>query len=285
MNKILGLTSLLWLQHLIAFVSASESSSAVEYSSITQKNAWGTRSLLQTGTQQGICPETEYYCGAGDAFEREVHDAINQAKNCSYDSGKHMMQHSLLQASISDTMRLHESHVCRCSAVVLRHIRHHRQRLPAAQGVQCNLSGRLCGQRGRPQSAQPVLLGGLRLGRLLCYMQWRGPDQDCLLHEQRGWLVSCPCISLCRSFLRGRDRKYLCWQAVWGHCRMLSAREAEALLRVAGRLATSCAMPPASRTIGGHATRSHARCSPSKQSHPFESIIMQPCWPAIVHEF
>ncbi|CAL5224259.1 g6916 [Coccomyxa viridis] len=47
-----------------------------------------TRSLLQSTPQAYVCPETEYYCGPGDAFEKEVHDALNQPKGCNYDNGK-----------------------------------------------------------------------------------------------------------------------------------------------------------------------------------------------------
>ena len=50
------------------------------------------RSLLQTTPQPGICPETEYYCGAGDALKKEVHDALNQPNGCTYDTGA--LQHA-----------------------------------------------------------------------------------------------------------------------------------------------------------------------------------------------
>ena len=53
------------------------------YDQSTETDLWSSRTLLQ----QGICPETEYYCGPGDAFEKEVHDALNQPSNCSYDQG------------------------------------------------------------------------------------------------------------------------------------------------------------------------------------------------------
>ena len=58
------------------------------YVQSTESKVWSSRSLLQ----QGICPETEYYCGPGDAFEKEVHDALNQPSNCSYDQGKFCVQ-------------------------------------------------------------------------------------------------------------------------------------------------------------------------------------------------
>ena len=45
------------------------------------------RSLLQSTPPSNICPETEYYCGPGDAFEKEVHNALNQPKGCDYDNG------------------------------------------------------------------------------------------------------------------------------------------------------------------------------------------------------
>ena len=45
------------------------------------------RGLLQSTPQANVCPETEYYCGPGDAFEKEVHDALNQPKGCIYDNG------------------------------------------------------------------------------------------------------------------------------------------------------------------------------------------------------
>ena len=54
------------------------------YVQSTESEVWSSRSLLQ----QGICPETEYYCGPGDAFEKEVHDALNQPSNCSFDQGE-----------------------------------------------------------------------------------------------------------------------------------------------------------------------------------------------------
>ena len=65
------------------------------YDKTTGTASWSSRSLLQ----QGICPETEYYCGPGDAFGKEVHDALNQPSNCSYDQGnvcvprKHQKHH------------------------------------------------------------------------------------------------------------------------------------------------------------------------------------------------
>ena len=63
--------------------SASET-----YLQSTEAELWSSRSLLQ----QGICPETEFYCGPGDAFEKEVHNALNQPSNCSYAQGSLCVQ-------------------------------------------------------------------------------------------------------------------------------------------------------------------------------------------------
>ena len=52
-----------------------------------------TRSLQQSTPQANVCPETEYYCGPGDAFEKEAHDALNQPKGCNYDNGKGQQAH------------------------------------------------------------------------------------------------------------------------------------------------------------------------------------------------
>lgn len=45
------------------------------------------RRFLQTTPQPSVCPETEYYCGAEDAFEKEVHDALKQPNGCTFDTG------------------------------------------------------------------------------------------------------------------------------------------------------------------------------------------------------
>lgn len=69
--------------------TALPSSDLDTYVQTTDTELWSSRSLLQ----QGICPETEYYCGPGDAFEKEVHNALNQPSNCSYDQGNLWVNH------------------------------------------------------------------------------------------------------------------------------------------------------------------------------------------------
>ena len=44
----------------------------------------GGRELLQ---ESAVCTQTEYFCGAGDVFEGDVHDALNSPGNCTFESG------------------------------------------------------------------------------------------------------------------------------------------------------------------------------------------------------
>ena len=70
-------------------MSNSAAATDVLYDSVELSTTFITRNLLQSTPQPGICPETEYYCGPGDAFEKEVHDALNQPKGCTFDNGEH----------------------------------------------------------------------------------------------------------------------------------------------------------------------------------------------------
>ena len=95
------------------------------YDQSTESQLWSSRSLLQ----QGICPETEYYCGPGDAFEKEVHNALNQPSNCSFDQGNLYVPPEIPRKDLSRELRSRQkwadSDTRRYPAVVLRRLCHH----------------------------------------------------------------------------------------------------------------------------------------------------------------
>lgn len=150
MNRLHTLPTLLLAHQLITWTSGLAIANDVIQTPTELLEDWITRSLLQTSTTPGICPETEYYCGPGDVFEQEVNVALNQPKNCSFDKGilrapttrtlkKQRLQ---LQAFIRATFSKYDP--CRCPAVVLWRLCHHRQRLSVAQPVQCLMPSGLC---------------------------------------------------------------------------------------------------------------------------------------------
>lgn len=141
MNRLHTLLMLLLADQLITWTSGVAIANNVIQTPIDLFEEGITRSLLQTGTTPGICPETEYYCGPGDAFEQEVHVALDQPKNCSFDKGISLSPttHTPKKASTPSisSATFSKYNPCRCPAVVLWRLCHYRQCLSVAQPVQC----------------------------------------------------------------------------------------------------------------------------------------------------
>ena len=104
MNRLHTLATLLLAHQLITWTSGLAIAHDVIQTPTELLKDWITRSLLQTRTTPGICPETEYYCGPGDVFEQEVNVALNQPKNCSFDKG-------ILRAPTTRTLKKQRLHL------------------------------------------------------------------------------------------------------------------------------------------------------------------------------
>ena len=141
MHRLHTLVMLLLADQLITWTSGLAIAKNVIQTPTDLLEEGSRRSLLQTSSTPGICPETEYYCGPGDAFEQEVHVALNQPKNCSFDTGNsrspttHTPKKAPTPSISSASFSKYNS--CRCPAVVLWRLCHHRQCLSVAQPVQC----------------------------------------------------------------------------------------------------------------------------------------------------